>query len=141
MTKERQKQYESCYMNMAIIIANLSHAVRKKVGAIIVNSEGNIIACGHNGQPTGFPNECEDEFGNTLSSTIHSELNAILKAARSGAKIEGSTLYVTMSTCSNCALLVIQSGIRKVVYLEEYRDITGITILQQAGIIVEKFIL
>lgn len=124
-------------MKIALEVSKMSYAINRKVGSVIVN-EGNTIAFGYNGQPTGFPNQCEAENGITLASTIHAELNAILKAAKSGAKIEGSTIYITLSPCANCALLSIQSGIKRVVYLEQYRDTTGIEILQKAGIIVEQ---
>lgn len=140
MEQNRIDELNFAFMKTALIFSDFSYAERKKVGAVIVK-DGNIIAMGWNGTPKGFNNICEDENGVTLPSVIHGELNAVLKAAKSGASLQGSSLYVTMSTCANCALLVIQSGIKEVYYLEEYRDITGLDILRKAGIIVQQLFL
>lgn len=122
---------------MALVWSTLSKSKRKKVGALVV--KGNtIISDGYNGTPTGFPNDCEDVNGNTHWYVLHAEANAILKTARSTQDISGSTLYVTLSPCRDCSKLIIQSGIKKVIYIEEYRDQDGIKILKSAGIDVLK---
>lgn len=135
-------KFDSFYMDVALRISQLSYANKKKVGAIIVNDE-NIISYGYNGTPKGFDNAVEtlDHNGNliTKDEVIHAELNAILKASKSGTKLLGATLYITLSPCCNCALLIIQSGIKKVVYLETYRNTKGIDILNDAGIEIINF--
>ncbi len=122
---------------MALVWSTLSKSKRKKVGALVV--KGNtIISDGFNGTPTGFPNDCEDVNGNTHWYVLHAEANAILKTARSTQDISGSTLYVTLSPCRDCCKLIIQSGIKKVIYIEDYRDLDGIKVLKSAGIEVLK---
>lgn len=120
---------DNVYMNIAIEFSTLSHAQRKKTGAIIVKNK-RIISTGYNGTPTGFDNTCEID-NVTTPYVIHAEANAILKLAHDGESGKDSTLYCTMSPCVNCALMIIQSGITKVIYCEEYRDITGIVLLKQ----------
>ncbi len=133
----KEKQYHITYLKMALVWSTLSKSKRKKVGALVV--KGNtIISDGYNGTPTGFPNDCEDVNGNTHWYVLHAEANAILKTARSTQDISGSTLYVTLSPCRDCSKLIIQSGIKKVIYIEEYRDQDGIKILKSAGIDVLK---
>lgn len=137
MIIEKEEKFNDFYMKIAIETSKLSYAVRRKVGSIIVNND-NIISFGYNGTPKNFSNECEVN-NITKPEVIHSELNAIIKAAKSGAKLENAILYVTLSPCVNCSLLIIQSGIKKVFYLENYRDLAGLDILRNAGIeVVQK---
>ncbi len=116
----------------------MSYATRKKVGAVVVK-DGNIISFGWNGQVSGCPNNCEDGNGVTLPSVIHAEQNAIYKLARGSENAVGAVLYLTLSPCVTCALGVIQSGITRVVYEEQYSDISGIEFLQKAGVKVEQY--
>ena len=121
---------------MAHIWAKNSKCVRKKVGALIVK-DNRIISDGYNGTPHGFDNECEYEsrgIKRTKQQVLHAESNAITKIAKSTLSCEGSTLYVTMQPCFDCAKLIIQSGIEKVIYDEVYRDTLGVILLQQANI-------
>jgi dCMP deaminase len=125
-----QKELDFVFTNIAKEIATLSKCNRFKVGAILVKS-GNMISFGYNGTPTGMDNCCEDDQRNTKDHVIHAEMNAILKAASSGYAVNGSTLYLTLSPCKECSKLILQSGVKKVIYLEEYRDRSGIELLQQ----------
>ncbi len=111
----------------------LSHCKRKKVGAIIVKNNM-IISDGFNGTPSGFDNNCEDSEGNTNWYVLHAEANAILKVAKSTNSCEGATLYLTLSPCKECAKLIHQSGIKRVVYLKNYKDTTGLQFLENAGV-------
>ena len=111
----------------------LSHCERKKVGAIIVK-KGMIISDGFNGTPTGFDNHCEDEEGYTKWYVLHAEANAILKVAKSTNSCEGATLYLTLSPCKDCAKLIHQSGIKRLVYIKEYKDSSGLKFLKKAGV-------
>lgn len=111
----------------------LSHCERKKVGAIIVKN-GMIISDGFNGTPTGFDNHCEDEEGYTKWYVLHAEANAILKVAKSTNSCEGATLYLTLSPCKDCAKLIHQSGIKRLVYVKEYKDSSGLKFLKKAGV-------
>lgn len=121
-------------MRMARIWAENSYCTRRKVGALMVNNNM-IISDGYNGTPSGFPNVCEDENNVTLPYVLHAEANAITKLARtSNCSSEGATLYVTASPCIECAKLIIQAGIKKVVYGEKYRLTDGIELLERAGI-------
>lgn len=134
---EKQIKYDRKYLEIAKAISGLSYASRKKVGAIIVRDKV-IISDGFNGTPTGFENECEDDNGDTKWYTLHAEANAILKLVKiGGISARGSTLYLTLSPCKECAKLILQSGIRRVVYKEAYRDISGINFLIQSGISTE----
>lgn len=130
-------RYDISYMKMAQVWAENSHSKRNKVGAIVVKDNA-IISDGFNGTPTGMDNTCEDSNGVTLWHVIHAESNALMKLAKGNNSSIGSTLYVTLSPCKECSKLIIQSGIKRVVYLEEYRDSSGISFLQQNGIAVEK---
>ncbi len=134
-TKEPQKQHELDlrYLRMARIWAENSYCKRRQVGALIVKDKM-IISDGYNGTPSGFENVCEDENGLTKPYVLHAEANAITKIARSGNNSDGATLYVTASPCIECAKLIIQAGIRRVVYGEAYRLADGIELLQRAGI-------
>jgi dCMP deaminase len=130
---------DSFYMSIVNVVSQRSHATRKKVGAIIVKDK-NIISFGWNGTPTGYPNQCEDSSGKTLSIVIHAEANAICKAAKGGGNLEGATLYVTLSPCIECSKLIIQSGIKRVIFSEIYRDIAPLKLLKKSGIKVNKLI-
>jgi len=120
-------------MRMALEWAKLSHCSRKQVGALIVKDRM-IISDGYNGTPTGFENTCEDSNGQTKWYVLHAEANAILKVAGSTQSARGATLYITMSPCKECSKLIYQSGITKVVYLDAYKDQTGLDFLEKAGV-------
>ena len=123
---------------MAAVWAKNSYCTRRQVGAILVKDRM-IISDGYNGTPSGFENVCEDENGVTKPYVLHAEANAITKVARSGNSSEGATLYITDSPCMECAKLIIQSGITRVVYRNEYRIMDGVSLLRRAGIRVDKF--
>lgn len=129
----KQLRYDEAYMRMAAEWAQLSHCVRKQVGALIVKDRM-IIADGFNGTPTGFPNVCENEEGETNWYVLHAEANAITKLARSNNSAVGATLYITMSPCRECSKLIHQAGISRVVYRDEYKDPQGLEFLKQAGV-------
>ena len=130
---KKQADLDLRYIRMAKIWAENSYCKRRQVGAIIVKDKM-IISDGYNGTPSGFENICEDESGLTKPYVLHAEANAITKIARSGNNSDGATLYVTASPCIECAKLIIQAGIKRVVYSEEYRLKDGIELLQRAGI-------
>lgn len=132
------KEQTKVYMQIASAHAELSKANRKRVGACLVTRSG-VCLTGYNGTPHGADNACEDSEGNTKQSVIHAELNCILKAAREGISVEGSTLFVTLSPCLQCAAMLKQAGIAQVIYLEEYRDASGIEFLRESGVGVLKF--
>lgn len=134
----KQQRYDQWYMDIAIRTAAMSYANRNKVGCVVVKN-GQIISTGWNGAPSNFPNQCEDKDNKTLPYVLHSELNALAKLARSTESSDGATIYITLGTCVECAKLIIQSGIKRVVYLEEYRDDSGIELLKKTDILVEKF--
>lgn len=130
---KKQAELDSRYIRMAQIWAENSYCKRRQVGAIIVKDKM-IISDGYNGTPSGFENICEDDNGLTKPYVLHAEANAITKIARSGNNSDGATLYVTSSPCIECAKLIIQAGIKRVVYSEEYRLTDGIDLLRRAGI-------
>ena len=130
---QKQELLDKRYLRMATIWAENSYCVRRKVCAIIVKNQM-IISDGYNGTPAGFENVCEDEQGLTKPYVLHAEANAITKVARSNNSSDGSTLYVTASPCVECAKLIIQAGIRRVVFNELYRITDGIDLLERAGI-------
>ncbi len=130
-------KYDKSYMEMASVWARNSYCKRLQVGALIVRDKM-IISDGYNGTPSGFENICEDENGVTKPYVLHAEANAITKVAKSGNSSEGSTLYVTASPCLECSKLIIQSGIRRVVFRDSYRLTDGIDLLRRAGIEVEQ---
>lgn len=134
--EEKQQVLDSRYLRMAKIWAENSYCQRRKVGALVVKDKA-IISDGYNGTPSGFENVCEDENNVTKPYVLHAEANAITKLARSTNSGEGATLYVTASPCIECAKLIIQAGIRRVVYGEKYRLDDGIKLLQRAGVEVE----
>ena len=129
-------KFDQRYLEMAEIWARNSYCKRRQVGALLVK-DNMIISDGYNGTPSGFENVCE-ENGVTKPYVLHAEANAISKVAKSGNSSQGATLYVTASPCMECAKLIIQSGIRRVVYKDEYRLTDGVDLLKRAGIEVEK---
>lgn len=131
--KDKQKALDKRYMRMASIWAENSYCERRKVGALLVKDKM-IISDGYNGTPSGFENVCEDENNLTKPYVLHAEANAISKIAKSNNSSEGATLYVTASPCIECAKLIIQSGIKRVVYGESYRLNDGVELLKRAGI-------
>lgn len=132
----KQRLLDLRYLRMAAIWAENSYCQRRKVGALVVK-EKMIISDGYNGTPSGFENVCEDAHGVTHPYVLHAEANAITKLARSGNNSDRATLYVTASPCIECAKLIIQAGIRRVVYAEQYRLTDGIDLLRRAGVEVE----
>lgn len=132
-TENKQEILDKRYMRMAAIWSENSYCARRKVGALIVKNKM-IISDGYNGTPAGFENICEDDNGVTKPYVLHAEANAITKIARSGNSSEGATLYVTASPCIECAKLIIQAGIKRVVYAEKYRLEEGLDLLRRANI-------
>ena len=132
----KQERYDRAYMKMALEWAKLSHCTRKQVGALLVK-DGMIISDGYNGTPTGFPNDCEDEQGTTLWYVLHAEANAIMKVARSTNNARGATLYLTHSPCKDCSKLVLQAGIKRLVYLAPYKDVSGLELLEKGGVMIQ----
>lgn len=126
-------KFDIAYLKMALEWAKLSYCQRKQVGALIVKDRM-IISDGFNGTPSGFENCCEDEEGKTHWYVLHAEANAILKLAKSTQSADGATLYITHSPCKECSKLIVQSGIKKVFYIEEYRDLEGVNLLNNKGI-------
>lgn len=130
--EEKQFLLDQRYLRMARIWAENSYCKRRQVGALVVKDHM-IISDGYNGTPSGFPNVCEED-NKTLPYVLHAEANAITKLARSNNNSDGATLYITASPCIECAKLIIQSGIKRVIYGEEYRLADGLNLLRQAGI-------
>lgn len=133
----KQLRYDQAYLKMAKSWSELSHCERKKVGAIIVKNDM-IISDGYNGTPSGFDNCCENSQGETHWYVLHAEANAILKVAKSTNNAHGATLYLTLSPCKDCSKLILQAGIRRVVYAMNYKDTSGVDFLKSAGIEVEQ---
>ncbi|MPM20838.1 tRNA-specific adenosine deaminase [bioreactor metagenome] len=133
MIDTKQLELDKRYMRMAFIWSENSYCKRRQVGAILVKDKM-IISDGYNGTPSGFENVCEDENNVTKPYVLHAEANAITKVARSNNSSEGATLYVTSSPCIECAKLIIQAGIRRVVYADSYRLSDGIELLMRAGV-------
>ena len=134
---KKQERYDRAYMRMAHEWSKLSHCTRKKVGALIVR-EGMIISDGYNGTPTGFPNDCEDGNGLTHWYVLHAEANAIMKVARSTNNAKGATLYLTHSPCKECSKLILQAGIQRLVYLDAYKDPSGLHLLEEGGVLIAQ---
>ena len=130
-------KFDDKYLQMAAVWAKNSYCKRRQVGALLVKDKM-IISDGYNGTPSGFENVCEDENGVTKPYVLHAEANAITKVAKSGNSSAGATLYMTASPCIECAKLIIQAGITRVVYKDEYRLLDGVELLRRAGIEVEK---
>lgn len=135
--QNKQDKLDILYLRMAYVWGENSHCNRNKVGCLIVKNK-TIISDGYNGTPSGFPNECEDCDNKTLPSVLHAEANAITKLAKSTNSAEGSTLYVTLSPCFDCAKLIIQSGIKRIVYSETYRNTDSFKLFEQAGIEIKQ---
>ena len=131
--KEKQLRYDCAYLKMAQEWAKLSHCSRKQVGALIVK-ERMIISDGYNGTPTGYDNCCENEEGETLWYVLHAEANALTKIAKSNHNTNGATLYITLSPCKECSKLILQAGINRVVYINGYKDSSGLDFLKQSGV-------
>ena len=142
-----QKDLDQTYMGTALLHARLSKAKRAQVGAVLVTSQG-VTLTGYNGTPTGLSNTCEElkpqEFPRepalvTKPEVIHAELNCILKAAREGVSCIGATMYVTLSPCVPCAAMMIQAGVKRLVYDELYRDEAGVVLLRSANVTVQQY--
>ncbi len=133
----KQLLYDKAYLRMAKEWAELSHCERKKVGAIIVKNRM-IISDGYNGTPSGFENCCEDDKGLTHWYVLHAEANAILKCATSTQSAEGATLYITMSPCKECSKLILQAGIKRIVYINHYKDDAGLMFLSKSNIQIQQ---
>lgn len=134
---KKQAELDYRYLRMAKIWSENSYCQRRQVGCLIVKDKM-IISDGFNGTPTGFPNQCEDENNVSFPYVLHAEANAITKIARSGNNSDGATLYVTDSPCIECSKLIIQAGIKRVIYGREYRLTDGVDLLRRAGIEVMK---
>lgn len=130
-------KFDIAYLKMAREWAQLSHCKRKQVGALIVK-ERMIISDGYNGTPSGFDNCCEDEDGTTKWYVLHAEANAILKLASSTQSAQGASLYLTLSPCKECSKLILQAGIKKLIYIDDYSDSEGISFLKNHGIEILK---
>lgn len=135
--RRKQRKYDIAYLRMAREWAKLSYCERRKVGALIIKDRM-IVSDGYNGTPSGFENICEDEENYTKWYVLHAEANAILKMASSTNSSQGGTLYLTLSPCKECSKLVHQSGIKRLVYLERYKDDSGLKFLEKAGVEVEQ---
>lgn len=131
--QNKQKLLDRRYLRMALIWSENSYCQRRKVGALVVKDKM-IISDGFNGTPSGFENVCEDDQNVTKPYVLHAEANAITKLARCGNSSEGATMYITASPCIECSKLIIQAGIKRVVYGEQYRLSDGIELLKRAGI-------
>ena len=138
-----QQQLDDVYMGTALLHGRLSKSRRKAVGAVLVTKSG-VTLTGYNGSATGLDNNLEDELPDgslvTRLSTLHSELNCILKAAKEGVSVEGSTMYLTLSPCLHCSAMMIQVGIKELVWLETYRIPEGLDLLRQAGVECRQYI-
>lgn len=137
MDTAKRHKYDTAYLRIAREWGQLSYCQRRKVGAIIVKDRM-IISDGYNGTPSGFENCCEDDEGLTKWYVLHAEANAILKVAGSTQSCEGATLYITLSPCRECSKLIHQSGIRRVVFQQRYKDDSGLQFLLKAGVEVEQ---
>lgn len=134
---QKQNKVDTLYLRMAKVWSENSHCKRSQVGCLIVKDR-QIISDGYNGTPSGFPNECEDCDNNTLPTVLHAEANAITKIAKSANSAEGATLYVTLSPCFDCAKLIIQAGIKRIVYSEVYRKTDSFKLFEEAGIEIKR---
>ena len=131
--EEKQRQLDMRYLRMARVWAENSYCVRRKVGALIVKDKM-IISDGYNGTPSGFENVCEDDAGKTKPYVLHAEANAITKVAKSANNCDGATLYITASPCIECSKLIIQAGIKRIVYADRYRLDDGLELLRRGGV-------
>ncbi len=130
---EKQRQLDIRYLKMARVWAENSYCVRRQVGALLVKDKM-IISDGYNGTPSGFENICENDMGVTKPYVLHAEANAITKVAKSANNCDGATLYVTTSPCMECSKLIIQAGIKRVVFSEKYHNTEGLDILSKVGV-------
>ncbi len=130
---DKQTQFDRSYLEMAHVWSKNSYCKRRQVGALLVKDRM-IISDGYNGTPAGFENVCEDETGHTKAYVLHAEANAITKVARSGNSSLGATMYVTTAPCLECAKLIIQAGIKRLVYRDNYRITDGLDLLERAGV-------
>jgi len=137
---EKQLKLDERYLRMAMVWAENSYCIRRQVGALLVKDKM-IISDGYNGTPSGFENICEDENNKTKPYVLHAEANAITKVAKSNNSSEGATLYVTSSPCLECSKLIIQAGIRRVVFSEAYHMNDGVELLERAKVEVVKVVL
>jgi dCMP deaminase len=131
--ESKQRQFDIRYLQMARVWAENSYCVRRKVGALLVKDKM-IISDGYNGTPSGFENICENDMGATKPYVLHAEANAITKVAKSANNCDGGTLYVTTSPCMECSKLIIQAGIKRVVFSEKYHNTEGLDILAKVGV-------
>ncbi|MEA5005092.1 MAG: dCMP deaminase family protein [Rikenellaceae bacterium] len=136
--QNKQDQFDRSYLEMAAVWAKNSYCKRRQVGALLVKDRM-IISDGYNGTPAGFENICEDDEGHTKPYVLHAEANAITKVAKSGNNSKGATMYVTTAPCLECAKLIIQAGITRLVYKDDYRVSDGIDLLRRAGIEIVNF--
>jgi dCMP deaminase len=137
MKKEKKEKYDKAYLRIAKEWGNLSYCQRKKVGAIIVKNKM-IISDGYNGTPSGFENCCEDDSNATKWYVLHAEANAILKVASSNHSCDGATLYLTLSPCKECSKLIHQAGIKRLVFINKYKDDEGVQFLLKAGVEIDQ---
>lgn len=141
-----QKSLDETYMGTAMLHARLSKALRAQVGAVLVTKQG-VTLTGYNGTAVGRPNECEEECIDkdwfvtrvTKPEVIHAELNCIMKAAREGVSCVDATVYVTLAPCVQCAAMMLQAGVKRVVYMKEYRDNSGIKLLQESNVVIQSY--
>ena len=137
MDIDKRNRYDYAYLKLALEWSKLSYCSRKQVGALIVKNNM-IISDGYNGTPTGFDNSCENSIGETHWYVLHAEANAILKTAKSNHNCSDATLYLTLSPCKECSKLIHQSGINRLVYINEYKDNSGLDFLKEAGVETRK---
>lgn len=138
-TELMKEKHKRAYMKTALAFAECSVGTRLKVGAVIVK-DNRIISCGYNAHPKHIDGALEDEYGITLPSVRHAEKSALMGLLRAGISPIGSTMFVTHSCCSSCAIDIVDAGVKRVMYLEEYRDLSGILLLQSANVQVEKYV-
>lgn len=137
MNIDKRNRYDYAYLKLALEWSKLSYCSRKQVGALIVKNNM-IISDGYNGTPTGFDNSCENSIGETHWYVLHAEANAILKTAKSNHNCSEATLYLTLSPCKECSKLIHQSGINRLVYINKYKDSSGLAFLKEAGVEIRK---
>jgi len=137
MDIDKRNRYDYAYLKLALEWSKLSYCSRKQVGALIVKNNM-IISDGYNGTPTGFDNSCENSIGETHWYVLHAEANAILKTAKSNHNCSDATLYLTLSPCKECSKLIHQSGINRLVYVNKYKDSSGLAFLKEAGVEIRK---
>ena len=134
----KEIKYDMSFLKMAKEWSYNSYAVRKKVGCLIVR-DNNIISDGFNGMPSNMDNSCEDENGETKWEVLHAESNALMKLTKTNQSAEGSTLYITFSPCKNCAKLIYQAGVKRIVYTERHSDTEALEFLGKMGIKLSKY--